>query len=188
MRLYLSSRRFPSLVVAAVLVAASPAVGHLAVAFPRVIGEGGGTVIPPSSLAPLVLALLFAFALTSRRTHLAQNAVRATGWLDACLLLLVELVVVGITVVMPGHDWTVARNALLLVGLCATATCLLSPAAASALVTVFVLLVVTYGTAAPGGRLVRVLQAPPGAPWPLALALGATLLGSVLLAVAPRRR
>jgi hypothetical protein len=186
MTLYLSSRRFPTLVIGAALMAtASP--GGLLVVFPRVIGGGAGTVIPLSSLAPLVLAILVAWSLTSRSTHLAENAARSTGWLDAGMVLALEVSVVAVTLVLPGHDVTVARNALLLVGLSATGTCLVSPGAAAAVAPVFVLLVMTYGTAAPGSRYVRVLQAPPDGRWPLALALGSTVVALTVLTLAPSR-
>lgn len=182
-RLYLSSRRFALLGVASAAIALLPALSRVRVAFPSIIGGGGGTVVPLSAIAPLALALLLAWSLTSRRTHLTENAVRHTGWLDAALLLVVEGVVVVLTFVVPAGDWTVVRNVLVLSGLSALGTSLLSPASGAAAVTILVLFVVTYGTSAPGARFVRILQAPPTAPWPLALAVAVAATAAVVLAV-----
>jgi hypothetical protein len=181
MRLYLASRRFPILLGASVLIGLSPSMSQVLVAFPGIIGGGEGTVVPLPAIAPLALAVLVAQSFTSRRTHLSDNAVRRTGWLDAALLLATDGLVACATLMAPTGDWTVARNVLILAGLAAIGTSLVSPSAGAASVTVFVLLVLTYGTSAPAARFVRVFQAPPNAPWPLALAVGVTLVAAGLL-------
>ena len=133
---------------------------------------------------------MVAWGLTSRRNHLTQNAVRRTGWLDASLILVLEVVVALITLVLPSGDWTVTRNVIVLVGLSVFGAAAVSPQVGAALVTVFVLFVVTYGAAAPGARFVRILQAPSTAPWPLTFAglvTGAAILTLLLAPVSNGR-
>ena len=190
MRTYLVSRRSCALAFASAAVGLSPSLPERKVGFPRIIGRGDGSVLPLTALTPLILAIMVAWGLTSRRNHLTQNAVRRTGWLDASLILVLEVVVALITLVLPSGDWTVTRNVIVLVGLSVFGAAAVSPQVGAALVTVFVLFVVTYGAAAPGARFVRILQAPSTAPWPLTFAglvTGAAILTLLLAPVSNGR-
>ena len=178
------------LAFASAAVGLSPSLPERKVGFPGIIGRGDGSVLPLTALTPLILAIMVAWGLTSRRNHLTQNAVRRTGWLDASLILVLEVVVALITLVLPSGDWTVTRNVIVLVGLSVFGAAAVSPQVGAALVTVFVLFVVTYGAAAPGARFVRILQAPSTAPWPLTFAglvTGAAILTLLLAPVSNGR-
>lgn len=151
------------------------------IAFPGVIGAGGGTVMPYSSLAPLARAILTARSFAARRTHLSEHAVRRIEVWDVAILLSMHVLVTALSFLTPQGDPTNARNAVLLTGASALATCVLGPAAATAGTTILVLLVVTYGRTAPGAGWIRVLRAPTDAGWPLGLSLGVSILACAAL-------
>lgn len=179
---YAISRRLPALALLAVAAAVLPALLGMTIGFPDVIGSGGGSIITMSTLAPYALAVALAWALTARRTHLSDNAVRRTEVLDSATLLLLNLAVLLLVTTIPNADSTTIRNTALLTGMTAIAVSLTSPAAASAALTFLVLFIVTYGQSAPGSRFVRVLQAP--AADQISLATAAVVLtagGSLLL-------
>ncbi len=180
MSLYGASRGVRWLAVGSVLAAIVPATTHLGVNVPVIVGDGS-SVITWSTFAPYLLALAFARALSGRRTHLSEYAVRRIGLRDAAVLLGVNLIVLGGTLTVPEGDLTVPRNTAFLTGLTSVVLGLASPSAASAALTGVTLAMVTYGRYAPWGDYIRVVQAPPSLPTALAAALGALTIGALCL-------
>lgn len=182
MRLYASSRRLVTLITIAIVTALLPLATRTTLGFPDVIGAGGGTVMPLHTLTPMVLAITLAWSFTARRTHLSAGAVRRTERADVAVLIGTVMFVAATSALTHG-DLTAARNAAILSAVVVIVTCLVNPAAGGAAVTISVLIIVTYGRTAPGARFVRVLQAPPDALWPSALAVALTLAASATLAM-----
>lgn len=181
MKYYVASRRMPALGVLAVVAAVLPALLEVTIGFPDVIGSGGGSIITMSTLTPYLLAIALAWALTARRTHLSDNALRRTEALDAALLLILNLVVLLLVTALPNGDLATSRNTALLTGAASVIVSFGSPASASAAITFMVLFIVTYGQSAPGSRFVRVLQAPPADLIPVAVAAVLLTVGALSL-------
>lgn len=181
MRYYATSRRLPALGALAVVAAVLPALLGVTIGFPDVIGSGGGSIITMSTLTPYLLAIALAWALTARRTHLSDHALRRTEALDSAILLILNLIVLLLVTVLPNGDPATSRNTALLTGATSVIISLSSPAAASAAITFTVLFIVTYGQSAPGSRFVRVLQAPPSELIPVAVAAVLLTVGALSL-------
>ncbi len=182
MKNYLRSRRWIWLFSAAFLTALLPTTVDTQIALPGIFGPGQGSVVTLAIACPLLLAIVAAWSLTARRTHLSESALRNTESFDALLVLAAVALVVLLTVAQPDSRWEVPRNTILLVGMSTTVAARLSPPAATSFLTLFVVFVLTYGTAAPGSRFIRVLQAGPQATWPLAICAVITVAaGSALL-------
>ncbi len=179
--LYGAARALPWLSLGAVISSIVPSASHLGVGFPVIVGSGD-SIITWSTLAPYLLALGFAWALAARRTHLSEHAVRRIGLRDAAVLLALNLSVLVITLATPGRDLAVPRNTAFLTGLTAIALALASPAAAGALLTGVMLVMLTYGPSAPWAHYVRIVQGPPSLPTSLAAALSALIIGALCLA------
>ncbi len=193
MRLFLSSRRTAALLAVTVAVAATPRLVDVKIAFPDLIGDGSGTALPLSTIAPLLLAIVLARSFAARSTHLSDYAVRRTGFWDVAVLVATDAIVLGLSIAIPHGDLATARNAILLTGASTLVTCIGGPAAAAATVTVTVLFVVTYGASAPGSRFVRILQAQESDTWPILLAAALTIaaitaLTGAIPAIASRTR
>lgn len=182
MSLYLASRRVLPLLLTALAISVLPSLASITAAFPSVIGGGSGSVVRISALAPAALAMVLAYSLNGRHTHLSATAVRSTAWMDATLLLGADAVVVAVTALLPGGDWAAARNTLILAAVTATAVAVSSPSVAGATLGLAILFILTYGTAAPGARFIRVLQAPAPDLWAVIVALVATLTAVLALA------
>lgn len=157
-----------------------------ALVFPAIIGSGG-TVLPTAALAPAVVAVLCAMSMRARSVHLAEGATRRLTLMDGSLVVAAAILVAIPVLAVPGADVTVLRNALLCLGLVAGAGAVVSPAAASSIVAVVVLFCLTYGTSAPGGSWVRILQAPAEQVWPWVASSIVFVVGVLACATLPPR-
>lgn len=182
MMLYLKSRRAAWLLFAATAAGIAGSISRAGVVVPGIIGGGEGSTADIPTIAALALSVTAAACLRNRHTHLTRGAARSTGWMDSVLLLSLCAVILLVTAAAPTPQWDAARNCILLTSCAAGLSAISNPPVATITTGLLTLFMLTYGSSAPGGRFVRILQAPAGSTW--ALLATTTCLGAGLLALA----